>query len=227
MGKKLRARAGNFLFKVIVLALLLYAGYALYQEFTIHRKELPEQTLPGLRMVAISDGDTGDLSDGQTVRFLGIDTPELGDSFCREASDMTSKLCLNKNVRLEYDAKPRDEYGRVLAYLFVDDSIMVNEVLVRAGLASVYIFPSDQRRIDYRRRLILAQIQARKESRGIWSLPAPEPVESNYLGNPHTLRFHRPGCRSLRRTDKKSLIEYPTRDDFLDAGFSRCRICQP
>ena len=130
-------------------------------------------------------------------------------------------------VRLEYDHRMRDKYERVLAYVYVEDTILVNEILVRAGLASVYIFPYDQKNMEYRGRLTIAQLQARFEKRGIWSLPPPEPVEESYFGNPNSFRFHRPGCRSLRRTDKSRLLEYPTRDDFLDLGFSACRICKP
>ncbi|MCK4655406.1 MAG: thermonuclease family protein, partial [candidate division Zixibacteria bacterium] len=108
-----------------------------------------------------------------------------------------------------------------------EDTLMVNEILVRTGLASVYIFPYDQKNMEYRGKLIIAQIQARTENRGIWSLPPPEPVEESYFGNPNSFRFHRPGCRSLRRTDKSRLLEYSTRDELVDAGFSACRICKP
>jgi len=224
---KIVSRAGSCLVRIILLVLLVYAGYALYKQFLYKAPPIPEEGLPGLRMAEIIDGDTGELSSGATVRYLGVDTPETGEPFYFEATRLNTELCLKKAVRLEYDHRKRDKYERILAYAFIEDTIMVNEILVRAGLASVYIFPYDQKNMQYRRRLILAQMHAREEQRGIWSLPPPQPVEQSYFGNPNSFRFHRPGCRSLRRTDKSRLLEYLTRGDFLDIGFSPCRICKP
>ncbi len=213
--------------RILLLLLIAFAVYSLYNQF--NKPQEPEQREPAgiLTMVELTDGDTGELSDGRTVRFLGIDTPERGQDFYFEATRMSSELCRGRAVRLEHDSRLTDKYGRELAYVFVDDTIMVNEVLVYAGMANVYIFPSDQKNMEYRRRLILAQIDARKAKRGIWSLPPPEPIEKSYLGNAHTFRFHRPGCRSLERTDKNRLLEYSSRDEFLDLGFSPCRNCKP
>lgn len=225
MGK-ITGKINSCIFRIVVLALLVYVGYALYKQFLYQPEQVPKQDSPTLRMADIIDGDTGELSTGDRVRYLGIDTPEKGEPFYFEAMRLNADLCLNKKIRLEYDYRKRDKYERILAYIFVEDTIMVNEVMVRAGLASVYIFPYDQKNMEYRRRLILAQIRARKEKRGIWSLPPPAP-EKSYLGNPNTFRFHRPDCRSLRRTDKSRLLEYPSRDDFLDLGFSPCRNCKP
>jgi micrococcal nuclease len=219
--------AGTCLLRALLLVLIVCAGYALYKQFLYEPPAIPEEGEQGLRMIRIIDGDTGELSSGATVRYLGIDTPESGEAFSFEATRFNTELCLDEPVRLEYDHRKRDKYERVLAYVFVEDTLMINETLVRTGLASVYIFPYDQKNMEYRRRLILAQMHARTEKRGIWSLPPPEPIEESYFGNPNSFRFHRPGCRSLRRTDKSRLLEYPTRDDFLDLGFSPCRICKP
>jgi micrococcal nuclease len=206
--------------------LIIFAAYSLYQQFGRKASEQPEPS-GVLIMTEMIDGDTGELSDGGVVRFLGIDTPERGEEFYFEAHRMSSELCRGKAVRLERDYRMTDKYDRELAYVFVEDTIMVNEVLVYAGLAHVYTFPADQKNMEYRRRFILAQMNAREAGRGIWSLPPPEPVEESYLGNANSFRFHRPGCRTLRRSDKSRLLEYPSRDDFLDLGFSPCRICKP
>lgn len=225
--KKIRQRAGSCLLRLVVGLLIVVVLYSLYKQFLYEPPELPSESEIGLRMVGIIDGDTGELSTGVTVRYLGIDTPEEGDPYSYEATRLNSRLCAGKEVRMEYDHKKRDKYDRALAYVFVEDTIMVNEVIVRAGLAVVYIFPQNQRNIQYRRRLIIAQTHAREEKRGIWSLPAPEPIEESYFGNADSFRFHRPDCRSLKRSDKSHLLEYPSRDDFLDLGFSPCRICKP
>jgi len=217
---------GRLLFRLVLLILLVYAGYALYKEFFDRPPPLPEGRQTGIYMVEIIDGDTGVLSDGNTVRYIGIDTPEVGEPFYEDAKKLNSHFCLGKQVRIEYDHRRRDRYDRILAYIFVDDSLMINELLVEAGFANVYIFPYDQKNIQYRRRLITAQIRAIDASRGIWSLPPPEPA-ANYYGNSNSFRFHRPDCRTLNRSDASKMLNFESRYDFLELGFSPCRVCNP
>src|SRR5581483_3334124 len=57
----------------------------------------------------VIDGDTIELSTGQKVRYIGIDTPETVDPrkpvqcFGKEAAEENKKLVLGKTVRLEKD----------------------------------------------------------------------------------------------------------------------------
>ena len=220
-------KAGKLLSQLLILALLGFSAYATYRQFASQAEPPPGTGRSELRMISVIDGDTGELSDGELVRYMGIDTPEEGQPFYFDASRKNSELCLDNKIRLEYDVKKRDRFGRLLAYVFVEDSIMVNEVLVKKGLANVYTFPEDQKNMEYRSRLTMAQIQARAEKRGIWSMPPPEPIEKSYLGNPNTFRFHRPDCPAAQRGGIARMLEYPTRDDFLDLGFSPCRNCKP
>ncbi len=224
--RNIRSRAGSLVFRIILLVLIVCAGYALYKEFIYAPPPLPDDDEGGVHMVEIVDGDTGVLSDGNTVRYLGVDTPEDGEEFYEEATRMNSYFCLGKEVRIEFDHRKRDRYDRILAYVFVDDSLMINELLVEAGYANVYIFPYDQKNMQYRRRLITAQIRAIDADRGIWSLPDPLPAES-YYGNANSFRFHRPDCRTLNRSDTSKMLNYESRYDFLEIGFSPCRVCKP
>jgi len=212
--------------RIVVLALMLFGLYALYNQFLVVTPPAPEENLDGLHIVDIEDGDTGLLSDGNRLRFLGVDTPEIGESFYDEATEFTEHFCKDRPVRLEYDVRKSDKYDRLLAYVFVDDTLMENELLVEAGLANVYIFPYDQKNMQYRGRLIKAQIRAIAANRGIWSLPEPKPEEFFY-GNSNSFRFHRPGCRGLNRADTSKMIKYESRHEFLSSGFSPCRACKP
>jgi len=220
-------RVGKHLFQLLMVALLLYAAYAFYRQFSEQAEEPSTSDASTLTMTKIIDGDTGRLSDGESVRYLGIDAPEKGQAYYLDATRENSELCLDKPIKLVYDNRRRDKYGRLLAYIFVDDTLMVNQVLVRKGLACVYTYPTDQKNMEYRSLLTMAQIKARSEKRGIWSLPPPKPIEKSYLGNPNTFRFHRPSCPAAQRGGIARMLEYPTRDDFLDLGFSPCRNCKP
>jgi micrococcal nuclease len=70
-------------------------------------------------------------------------------------------------VRLELDQERRDQYGRTLAYLFLDDGRMVNVILVRGGFARVTVYPPNDR---YEDRLRQAEAAAREDGVGLWSV---------------------------------------------------------
>lgn len=81
----------------------------------------------------IVDGDTFK-SGKYTIRLLGIDSPEKGQMCYKEAKEFLKKLIENKTVKLEYDSRKKDSYGRLLAYVWIDD-IFVNEEMIKNGFA--------------------------------------------------------------------------------------------
>lgn len=115
-------------------------------------------------VIQVLDGDTFRLHDAREVRCLGIDAPENGDPFSEEATAALNKLISNRQVRLETGRPAKDNYGRVLAYVF-EDKIFVNEEIVRQGWAHV------RRPViaKHRERLMAAQEEARAAGRGIWT----------------------------------------------------------
>jgi micrococcal nuclease len=175
---------------------------------------------PGVQKII--DGDTFILSDGRHIRLLSIDTPEEGEPFYSEAKAFADSILYGKAVRLEIDRVSEDKYGRVLAYAYVD-SLFYNELIIRVGLAHVYLFKKNER---YSRRLISAQNDARNAKRGIWSLPAPE-KEDYYLAAANSFRFHRPLCPAIKNINLKKARRFKNRDSALDQGLSPCRNCRP
>lgn len=87
------------------------------------------------------------------MRYIGIDTPEMGDerreirALAFAARRANARLVEGRRVRLELDVEKRDRYGRLLAYVWVGDTL-VNEALVRAGHAAPYTFPPNVRYVD-------------------------------------------------------------------------------
>ncbi|MGQ9476646.1 MAG: thermonuclease family protein [Actinomycetota bacterium] len=90
----------------------------------------------------VIDGDTVVLSDGRTVRYLGIDTPEAEEPFYQEAQERNRQLVLGKTVTLQKGLRDVDQYGRILRYVYAD-GYFVNAELVAEGYASAYIFDPD------------------------------------------------------------------------------------
>jgi len=106
------------------------------------------------------------------VRLLGIDCPESVkpnhpvEPWALEAAAFTRQFVSGGVVRLRFDKRRLDRYDRYLAYAFVADN-MLNEELLRAGLARVSIYPGDSDSMA--RRLRAAASEAEQARRGVWS----------------------------------------------------------
>jgi micrococcal nuclease len=112
----------------------------------------------------VVDGDTIIIEGNYRVRYIGIDTPEMGEAFGLEAWQANRELVEGKVVHLERDVSETDKYGRLLRYVYVDD-ILVNAELVRAGLADAKAYPPDTKHQDYLEKL---EQEARQAGRGMW-----------------------------------------------------------
>ena len=152
---------------------------------------------------SIIDGDTFRIStpDGtDAVRLLGVDTPETVhpsrpvECFGQEASAAAKRLLTGERVRLETDPTQgeRDQYGRRLAYVYLEDGEMVNELLIRGGYAHEYTYRLPYR---YQERFQAAERAAREAKAGLWAdgvcepEPEPEPAplpSSGYICSSNT-----------------------------------------
>jgi micrococcal nuclease len=114
----------------------------------------------------VDDGDTIECEPQGRVRLLGIDAPERDQPFGTEASEgVRALLPVSTMVRLEIDAEQHDRYGRLLAYLWRDGSL-VNWTIVRGGLAfSVRHSPN----LRYAEWLDAAEARAAAGRQGIWA----------------------------------------------------------
>jgi len=175
-------------------------------------------------VVAVIDGDTVELTGGDRLRLLSIDTPEEGDPYYEEAKSYLVRTALGKQVRIEFAHVRRDRYGRLLGYLYID-SLLVNEEILKRGLGNVYLFRDTDLGRAETARMLNAQRQAMAERLGIWSVERePEPY---YVAANGSFRFHRPGCRSAADFKEGRYRKYRTREEAMNEGLSPCRNCQP
>lgn len=133
-------------------------------------------TLPsGVDVVVrkVVDGDTIEVTGGERVRLIGVDTPETKDPnrpvgcFGKEASAFTASLIPPATaVRLVGDAEQRDRYGRLLAYVYRrSDGLFVNAELLRRGYAQLLTIPPNVAHTD---EFVAIARQAREASQGLW-----------------------------------------------------------
>jgi len=131
-----------------------------------------------------TDGDTAHfrLQGGaeEKVRFIGIDTPEVGERaepYGEEAAAYTADaIPVGTTVWLETDAELRDKHGRLLAYVWLaepqsgDDAevreLMLNARIVLDGFANAYTYPPN---VKYTGALKDLQSEARSAGRGLWA----------------------------------------------------------
>jgi micrococcal nuclease len=204
----IKSRRLTYLLFVLALVLLVYFFY------------VPSKRI-GVK--AVIDGDTIELENGERIRYIGIDTPEKNQPFFQEATQANQELLKNGKYTLEYDSDLKDDWGRTLAYVWID-TLLVNAELVREGLASVYLISPNFKHKD---ELIAFQKEAREKRSGIWSIPVSQ--EKYYVASKHSrgLVFHRPDCQWAKKISKDNLIRFETRDQALDLGYSPCRTCKP
>ena len=181
-----------------------------------------------VRVTGVIDGDTIILSDGQRVRYLGIDAPEMGkdgpaEFLAQESFQFNRRLVLKKEVRLIYGEEKRDRYDRLLAYVFLDNGFFVNGEMVKQGLAKILYHGPSMERFD---ELLKLQREAIQYSRGIWT-KALEESDRIYRGQIHTRKFHRLDCSLGKNIAPKNLILFHTKKDAYWQGYIPCRNCKP
>lgn len=132
----------------------------------------------------VVDGDTLHLEDGQKVRLLGINTPEIGRGKPDQPLAQRSKQVVeaffasNPRVGLQAGSQPRDRYGRSLAHVFNSEGHSLAAQLLAEGLGWLVVIAPNTRYADC---LGDQRQQARAQSRGVWSVAAYQPLKSTRL----------------------------------------------
>jgi len=132
-------------------------------------------TLPSIhftgKVVGVTDGDNITVlhnGQGEKIRLHGIDCPEKGQAFGTVAKQFTSALAFGKEVTVTvYDT---DRYGRTVGTVKLLDGRILNQELVKAGLAWWYrqYAPKDAT-------LERLETEAKNEKSGLWVDPHPVP----------------------------------------------------
>ena|SRR3989344_4593299 len=172
----------------LVVGLIVLFISAIYQTLqpktqTISNQARVIESLPAsqsaqlVKAVRVIDGDTIKLETGETVRYIGIDTPETKhpqkklQCFGKEAMQKNKELVEGKLIKLEKDISETDRYSRLLRYVYLPtdaspSGIFINEYLVREGFAHTSTFPPD---VKYSDHFINLEYQAREKNFGLWN----------------------------------------------------------
>ena len=200
--------------KYLLLALLFISGCSI-TGFVVSEPKLEGPFL----VTNVVDGDTLDLDNSERVRFSGINTPETGECYYSEAKEKLSELVLNKKVYLEKDISDRDKYGRLLRYIYLNETnlILVNGVVVESGHAKVY----DKYKDDTKRYSELKQLEAQAISNklGVWSC---EDLKKTclFVSSKNSDKYHTPSCKFAKKILPSNLVCHTSEPS--DKEFSGC-----
>lgn len=145
--------------------------------FTACKTISPDKFQNQYLVIRVIDGDTFCILNGENkqekIRLIGVDAPETKKTrrkeigyYGKESAEYLRKLILNKQVRLEYDAQKIDMYGRILAYVYLNNGVFLNDMLVQKGYCRVATFPPNTR---FKNVFIQSERIARNKHRGLWN----------------------------------------------------------
>ena len=190
----------------------------------------------------VIDGDTIVLNGNETVRLIGVDTPETKNPrkpvevFGQEAYEFTKSLVEGKKVRLEYDQDKVDKYDRTLAYVYLDDGTFLNAQIILQGYGHAYTaFP-----FKYMENFRNYERMARERGLGLWGQQEEAPAvqqrtttaapKKSAASNENVTvyitrtgaKYHSAGCRYLSRSSIPISLK-----DVVARGYTPCSVCNP
>ena len=197
-------------------------------------------------VTSVVDGDTVKVNINgtvQTLRLIGLDTPETVDPrkpvqcFGTEASNKAKELLIGTEVRIEKHPTQGefDKYGRTLVYIYREDGLFYNKHMIEQGYAHEYTYNTPYK---YQTEFKLAQKSAQENSRGLWSpntcngdttsesTTTTQPAVGQtagkyYTSSYYTSKYYYPeSCTDWKNLSAKYLVSFDTLSD-LTAKYQR------
>ena len=157
---------------LLVLAVSTFFKSAPNKGASLYDKTIKAEYGRPIRVVKAVDGDTIVLVNGETLRYIGLDTPEEVDPrkpiqcYAKEAADENKKLVEGKDIVFYKDISEKDKYGRWLGYVYLTDGTFVNLELVKEGFAFAYAYTPDTSKKEIFKE---AESTARLSGLGLWA----------------------------------------------------------
>lgn len=174
------------------------------------KDNMPLSSKGAFRVTRVLDGDTIVLDNGETVRLIGVDAPEIHhpeipvQRFGQEAAEFLRRFAEGFECILEYEPGDiRDQYGRLLAYVFIGGRL-ANAEMIRRGYAYAYT------RFPFRRQteFIAMEREAREHQYGLWHLSLRDGRIANLVNRYESLSIE--GRKKLDEVMEELIKEYPS-----------------
>lgn len=238
---------------IVILVFSLFISGCITQQTT---KNLGQETKEKTIVTKIVDGDTIIIQGGESVRLLGIDTPEKSEKYYSEAKNYLEQRILFKEVYLESDVEDKDQYDRLLRYIWLDNSL-INLELVQNGLAISRFYDN----MRYKEQIQEAETKAIEQRLGLWSqlnpvsAPLPEnmnstvnnaqattltdvsptssdcislgcPQGTQYVASKNSDKYHKCSCSFAKKIKQENLLCFPSKEE-AEKSRQACSSCKP
>ena len=168
-------RGRAFFISIALVSIAFVFSPLLQADCSLSVKEL--KSLQQVEIQKIIDGDSVKLSDGQQVRLIGVNTPELkgAEPLAHEARQQLSQLLDSKKAYLMEGKQKKDRYGRLLGHLFLGDGRNIEALMLEKGFGFLVAMPPN---VSFLPCLKAARDLARANKIGVWSISAYQAVSS-------------------------------------------------
>lgn len=190
----------------------------------------------GILVLDVGDGDTLMLESGEWVRLLGVDAPEKGEEVYEDAKHRLEDLVLEKKVVLEKDVSEKDDYGRLLRYVYVNDKF-VNKIMVEEGWAVAFFYEPDTK---YKTEFVIAEEEAKNKSLGIWKYEEKDYAKDNetcvrlgcpegtvFVGSKNSDIYHYCTCEWAEKIKPSNLVCFKSKEEAEANNYRACKVCGP
>lgn len=163
----------------------------------------------------VKDGDTIKLTNGKTIRYIGINSPEIKSNECfgAEAKSINSKLVKGKKVKLVSDKSDTDKYGRLLRYVYVGNEF-INDYLIKNGYATTLTISPD---LKHSKTLKQSQEEARKNKRGLWGKCVAASKGNFYVSSHPSSKYYYCGSDfAWKSLSEKYLMSFKSEKELVD-----------
>lgn len=140
-----------FYLTIIILITISATLYILSNNTTSIPSPITQPQITNNTVTRVIDGDTLVLKNGNRIRLLCIDAPELGTPGSQQSKNFLENLVLGKEIRLEKDITDKDKYDRLLRYVYIttpEKEIFINKELVQQNQAKVWRYGNDTSKCD-------------------------------------------------------------------------------
>lgn len=204
--------------------------------------DMVKKAKPKYKVIRVVDGDTIIVEfDGkeERVRLIGIDTPESvhpdGTKNIEEgkiASEYTKAKLEGKEVELEFDVQERDQYGRLLAYVWLGGE-MYNKALLSEGYAQIATYPPNVKYVDD---FVELQRISKENKKGLWATDntgtptvntpiTPNSSTGRFKGSIKSDKYHYSTYTHRGQISDENLIWFDSIEDAELQGYKPCGYC--
>ena len=164
--KKSLKNASFYLFLGICLISIGFLIYQFREKRIVQIIPSPTPEISFAKVVRVIDGDTIVLDNGEHIRYVGMNAPELKplECYATEAAEINKELVLGKIIKLVKDVSETDKYGRPLRFIYVGD-VFVDDYLVKVGAAKIMTVPPDT---EFKDEFLSSQDYAKENKLGLW-----------------------------------------------------------